>query len=184
MRGWAPIVLLLAACASSPPQHAIDDLIGQPGVVTLTNLHPDEARGRLFAANYQQIGLLPVCSAVSLLGRSSERLFFRVDATGKGYEYYHHDAAGEPLPDHLLRVFGSACPRAELDALSELDRRGIAIGKALVGMTKPGVLFAMGAPPRHVTPSLEANRWIYWTNRFNRVAVMFDENGLVALVED
>lgn len=173
--------LLLAACASAPP-HAFDDLIARSDVVTLTNLHPDEPRSRLFATNYLQDGLLPVCSAVTLLERDEKRLRFRVEATGRVYEYYFHKSAAEPFPDHLARVFGSPCPRAQLDALPELDRRGVAEGKALVGMTKAGVLFALGLPPRHVTPSLDANRWVYWTNRFNRIAVEFDEKGRVTAI--
>jgi hypothetical protein len=175
--------LLLAACASAPP-HAFDDAIGRSDVVTLTNLHPDERRARLFATNYQQDGLIPVCSQVTLLERDEERLRFRVEATARVYEYYFHKAAAEPFPDHLARVFGAPCPRAQLDALPELDRRGVTEGKALVGMTKAGVGFALGLPPRHATPSLDASRWTYWTNRFNRIAVVFDATGRVSSVEN
>ena len=46
-------------------------------------------------------------------------------------------------------------------------------------MTKAGVRFAMGFPPPHVTPSLDAKRWIYWTNRVNRIAVEFDAHDRV-----
>jgi len=175
--------LALLACASPPPPHAVDALIGSPGVVTLTNLHPDEPRSRLHAANFQQAGLIPVCSEVALLERNKERLVFSVNATGKRYEYYHHKAAGEPFPDHLLRYFGTACPRAQLAALDKLDQEGVKQGKALPGMTKQGVVFALGYPPPNVTPSLDADRWIYWTNRFNRRAVVF-ESGRVLVVED
>ena len=182
---FAPVVLLLVACAAAPPPHAFDALVGGAEVVTLTNLHPDEARARLFAVNYQQDGLIPVCSRVTLTERTSERLTFRVEATGKVYEYYHHEkAAAEPFPDHLARTFGSACPRAALDALSATDKRGVQLGKALPGMTKQGVVFALGHPPRHVTPSLDANRWVYWTNRMNRIAVVFDASGRVTLIEN
>lgn len=180
------LLLVLAACASPPPPaaHPIDALIGAPNVVTLTNLHPDEPRSRLFAVNYQQAGLIPVCTPVTLLERNAKRVLFRNDATGKTYEYYDHEAAGEPFGDHLARYFGTACPRAALDALSELDRRGVARGRAFVGMSRQAVVLAMGYPPRRATPSLDAERWVYWTNRFNRVAVEFDETGHVLAVEN
>jgi hypothetical protein len=42
----------------------------------------------------------------------------------------------------------------------------------------------MGYPPPHATPLLDGNRWIYWTNRFNRIAVLFDDRGLVLAVEN
>jgi hypothetical protein len=188
MRGKAWLIVaiagVLAACASPPPPQPFDALIGQPGVVTLTNLHPDEPRSRLFAVNYQQAGLIPVCTAVTLLERNAKRLVFRNDASGKTYEYYYHEAALEPFGDHLARYFGTSCPRAALDRLPTLDRQGVAHGKALVGMSRQGVIFAMGYPPPHATPSLDGNRWLYWTNRFNKVAVLFDDTGHVLAIEN
>ena len=185
MRAMAWIVLLLVACSSPPPPpHAFDALIGSAGVVTLTNLHPDDPRSRLFAVNYQQAGLIPVCSPVTLVERNAKRLVFRVDATGRTYEYYHHELIREPFGDHLARYFGTACPRKAIDALPELDRQGITHGKPFVGMSKQGVIFAMGYPPPHATVSLEANRWIYWTNRFNKLAVLFDDNARVIAIEN
>jgi hypothetical protein len=184
MRATLWIALLLVACAGAPPPAPFDDLVGRADVVTRTNLHPDEARARLFTTNYQQDGLIPVCASVTLLERNAELLRFRVEASGKTYEYYYHKAAGEPFPEHLARVFGTECPRAELDALPEIDQRGLSLGKPLVGMSKQGVLFALGYPPRHVTPSLDALRWIYWLNRFDRIAVIFDDGGHVVSVQN
>lgn len=185
MRGMVWIVLLLAACASPPePPQPFDALIGRMGVVTLTNLHADDPRSRLFAINYQQTGLIPVCSAVTLLERNAKRLVFRHDATGRTYEYYNHELIAEPFGEHLARYFGTECPRVALDALPELDRQGIAHGKAFVGMSKQGVIFAMGYPPTHATPSLEGNRWLYWTNRFDKLAVYFDDNARVLTIEN
>ena len=181
MRRLSALALLLFACASPPP-HPFDDLVGRADVVTLTNLHPDEPRSRLFTTNYQQDGLIPVCSQVAPLELNAKRLRFTNQATGKTYDYFYQKAVAEPFRDHLTRVFATECPRAELDALSEIDRRGVGLGEALAGMSKQGVLFALGYPPRHATPSLDANRWIYWTNRFNRVAVLFEETGHVLAV--
>jgi hypothetical protein len=174
------VVLLATACAGSGPPHAFDALVGSPGVVTLVNLHPDEGRSRLFAVNYQQDGLIPLCTPVVLLDRNRERLVFEVAETGRRYEYYHHKAAAEPLADHLMRYFGTTCP-AERATLTGIDREGVAQGKALVGMRKQAVVLAIGYPPPHVTPSLDANRWFYWKNRFNRMAVIFVDGRVTAL---
>ncbi len=174
--------LLSLGCAGSGPPHAFDALLGSPGVVTLVNLHPDERRSRLFAVNYLQDGLIPLCTPVALLDRDDERLVFEVQATGRRYEYYFHKAAAEPFPDHLAHYFGTACP-PERDALEGVDREGVEKGKALPGMSKPAVVLAIGYPPRHVTPSLEADRWVYWRNRFNRIAVIFSDGRVRALQE-
>jgi hypothetical protein len=168
--------------------------------VTLTNLHPDAERNWLSAGNYQRIGLIPVCSPVTLLELSSghlevgyqprnrpsrmpEHLRFREEATGKVYEYFSRSDTSEPFQDHLARYFGDECPEA-LQSLSEIDRRGVAVGNPLVGMSKQGVIFAMGYPPLEATPSLDSNRWIYWLRRFDREAVVFDDTGHVTLVDE
>jgi len=175
-------LLLALACAGSGPPPAFDALLGSPGVVTLVNLHPDEARGRLFAVNYQQRGLIPLCSPVVLLERNHERLVFDVTATGRRYEYYFHKAAAEPFPDHLARYFGTSCP-PERDALAGVDLEGVERGVARIGMTKEAVVLAIGYPPRHVTPSLDADRWVYWKNRFNRFVIHFSD-GRVRSIQD
>jgi hypothetical protein len=191
-------VLALTACAAAP--HPIDNLLGRSDVVALTNLHPDPERNWLSAANYQQFGLIPVCSQVSLLELSSghlevgyqprnrpsrdrERLHFREEATRKTHEYFNRSDTGEPFQDHLARYFGDACPAA-LQTLSEIDRRGVSLGKPLVGMSKQGVIFAMGYPPLEATPSLDSKRWIYWLSRFDVEAVEFDDTGHVTLVDE
>jgi len=176
------MVLVLAACAGKPPPHPFNNLIGRQGVVTLTNLHPDEASSQLYATNYQQIGLIPVCSHVTLLELTTKSLRFRDEATGRTYEYRNHAAAGEPFQDHLARYFGYECPAA-VASLSEIDKRGVTLGSAQVGMSKQGVIFAMGYPPPHVTPSLESNRWIYWLSRIQKEAVVFDDGGHVLGVD-
>jgi hypothetical protein len=176
------LALLCLACAGSGPPHAFDALVGSPGVVTLVNLHPDEGRARLFAVNYQQDGLIPLCSPVALIDLDDERLVFEVIATGRRYEYYDHKAAAEPFPDHLARYFGTACPPAR-DTLAGVDLEGVERGVALVGMSKPALVLAIGYPPPHVTPSLDADRWLYWKNRFNRIAISFSE-GQVRAIRD
>lgn len=179
----AMLVLLLAGCKSPPPPHAFDALVGRPDVVTLTNLHPDEAGSRLYATNYQQIGLIPVCSRVTLLERNAKRLRFRNEASGKTYDYFYHASAVESFPDHLTHYFGSECPRQALDALSDVDRQGVALGKPITGMTKRGIVFAMGYPPPHVNPSLDADRWIYWLGRFEQEVIVFDGSGRVMAID-
>ncbi len=183
---FAPLMLasMVLACSSSPAPpppwpSGIAALVGTEDVVTRVNLHPDEVRTRLYAVNYQQAGLIPLCTPVVLLELETDRMRFRVEETGRTYEYLNHKAAAERFRTNLARFFGTDCPRDELDQLGELDQRGIRQGKALPGMTRRGVFLAMGPPPRHVNPTLEADRWIYWRNRFNRIAVEFDVDGRV-----
>lgn len=111
-------------------------------------------------------------------------LRFRVLKTDRTYDYVHHKAAAEPFEDHLRRFFGRQCPAQEVERLSELDAKGVRQGEAFVGMSKRGVVLALGPPPRHVTPDLDSSRWVYWKNRFNRVLITFDAEGNVNEIRD
>lgn len=151
---------------------------------TLVNLHPDNQHNRLYAVNFQQAGLIPVCSEVEYLGLGRKYFKFRVLSTNREYAYVNHKAAAEPFADHLKRFFGPSCPAEEIGSLSEIDRQGIREGRAIRGMSRRGVILAMGHPPRHVNPDPDAAAFIYWKSRFNRVEVQFGPEGFVSGIKD
>ncbi len=74
--------------------------------------------------------------------------------------------------------------KIDLEALSEIDRQGIEEGQARIGMSKEGVRIALGYPARHETPTLQADTWTYWRDRWRRYNVIFDEDGLVKEIQD
>lgn len=160
------------------------DMTGQPGVYTLVNLHPDPIRQRLYATNFQQEGLIPLCTEVTLVKARKKVMAFKINSTGQTYHYYFHKSAAEPFAQHLTHFFGKTCNKSAVAKLSAVDRRGIEIGKALEGMSRQGVVYAIGIPPRHTTPTLESNSWKYWKNRFNTLTVEFDASGKVTKVID
>lgn len=160
-------------------------LVGAKGVYTRVNLHPDPGHSRLYAANFQQAGLIPVCSRVEWLELDGKTLRFRVLESGHEYEYRNHKAAGEPFAEHLLRFFGRSCPSAEIRKLGRLDQQGIREGRALVGMTRRGVEIALGPPPLQANPGPKtASSWLYWKSRFDRFRVSFGSNGRVTAIQD
>lgn len=179
------LISLAIACANRPDDTGgiARDLDSGRGF-TLVNLHPDNERSRLYAVNFQQSGLIPVCSEVEYLGLGSKSFKFRVVSTRREYEYFNHKAAAEPFPDHLRRFFGPSCPREQLATLSELDREGIREGRAINGMSRRGVILAMGPPPRHVNPDLNAPALMYWRNRFNRVEIRFGADDRVTEIRN
>ncbi|MEC9406728.1 MAG: hypothetical protein VX549_05580 [Pseudomonadota bacterium] len=177
-------LILLAGCASVELKEGERDMVG-PTLYTKTNLHPDEAARRLYAVNYQQAGLIPVCTAVTVKDVDGDAMVFTVNETNREYTYIYHKAAAEPFPDHIKRFFGFSCPEDEIGNLSAIDQKGIRSGKALKGMSKRGVIIAIGLPPRHVTPDPQRmDQWTYWSNRFNRFLVTFDETGHVTGIQD
>ena len=175
---WAPGD---SAQAHPPPSGTIAQWVGHE-LVTTKNLHPDEARGRLYAVNYQQSGLIPLCTKVRIESYSHKRMVFRVLETGRPYTYYAHKSMREPFDTHLRRYFGVECP--DVSGMSEIDQEGIRIGQVLVGMTREGVQLAIGLPPRHETPSLKSPQWKYWRSRADTFMVYFGADGKVSGLRD
>jgi len=162
----------------------IESLVNQPGVYTLTNLHPDENRAKLYSVNFQQAGLIPLCTEVEITKASHKQIKFRIKETGREYKYDHHKNAGEDLNTNAAKYFGKECNKNKVAKLSKIDQDGIKQGKALMGMSKQGVIYAIGYPPVGKTPTLDATTWKYWFNRFNTFDVIFDAKGKVTQVNN
>jgi len=165
-----------------PPEKGIDGLSGATRIVTLTNLHPDDGYERLYAANFQQPGLIPICSEVTLLMMFTDKMLFRVNATGKEYWYLEYDATQEPLSTNLSHYFGQDCPQGRLAALTPIEKEGVRLGIPKKGMSKDALVLAIGYPLRRDTPSLEDSTWRYWISRFSYFTVQFDPSGKVEQV--
>jgi hypothetical protein len=176
-------VAVMSGCASTP-KLLLDDgqtsLMQADKVFTQTNLHPDPVRKILYSINYQQAGFIPRCSEVELSAVSGKKLVFKKDGTT--YQYVFHRASGS-FEDNIKKYFSDSCDNSELAKLNAMDKKGIKAGKVFKGMSKEGVILAIGYPPVHVTPTLEGNSWQYWKNRFNTFKVEF-KNNLVEKIID
>ncbi len=158
-------------------------LVGAPEVYTLVNLHPDENNRRLYSVNYLQAGLVPLCTRVSIESVDSRRMIFRLADGGREYTYLFHGTLREPIPKHFDRFFGKTCDKKKIEGMRKVDKEGILQGRVFPGMTKEAVILAIGYPPEHATPSLEANAWRYWKSRFDTILVHFEE-GKVVRIQD
>ena len=61
-------------------------------------------------------------------------------------------------------------PERSSDRVEKLIEQGVVD----VGMTRDQVLMALGYPPAHRTPALDAPVWTYWQNRWATMQVYFD----------
>lgn len=151
----------------------------QGQVYSLTNLHSD-ARGRISSVNYTNGTRLPVCTPVQFGAINTRQARFTHSQTGQRFAYTMHRSARTPMEQQLARYFGTACPN--VTAMSAADQAGIAQGQVSPGMTKQGVIMALGYPPEHRTPSLQQDTWRYWGSR-NRTFEVHFVNGVVASVQ-
>ncbi|GAC17088.1 outer membrane protein assembly factor BamE domain-containing protein [Paraglaciecola arctica] len=152
-------------------------------MVALVNLHPDKKRKVLYALNYQLPSMIPMCATVKIEDISKKEIEFVYE--GMTYRYLwdkHTKNAGQSLEQNFKQYFGSNCNKAKVASLSPTDQNGIKSGQPKVGMTKEGILFTMGRPPIHATASLDGNTWMYWSNKWARKAIDFNEKGVVTQI--
>lgn len=177
------IIIFMSSYGFAAKKEALDangiDMMKAEKVYITTNLHPDEANSRLYAVNYQLPGLLPRCTEINVKKLSRKKFIFEVPSRGKTYTYINHKAAAEPFNEHLKLYFGTTCDSNKVKRMSKKDQEGIKAGRPLLGMTRDGILLAMGRPPKHVNPMLDVSEWVYWRNKWARTAITFNEKGIV-----
>lgn len=148
---------------------------------TLVNLHPDAGKSVLYSINYQLRGLIiPACSEITVTKVKKKKISF--EWRGRPFQFVwekHTRGAGVSLAASADDFFGAKCDSAKMDALGDIDKEGIKKGIAIKGMTRDGVLFAMGRPPHHVNPFLDTSSWTYWKNRFSKTIITFGDDGKV-----
>ncbi len=149
------------------------------------NLHADPSNNRLYSVNYQVPGnLLKWGTPVQILTASRKEIVFRNLDNNLKYHYYIHKRTLRvtSLHKHFNRVFTKNIQqlKAKVASLSSVDKQGIEEGRVLIGMSKQGVIIAIGYPPEFATPNpMHSNRWHYWYNRWSQFFVTFGKNGKV-----
>lgn len=157
---------------------------------TKFNIHGQSRDGhtaKASYANYTRPGgghvIVPAGTKILIIKKARKKFIFTYDHGAKEVVFeYHAGRMGMDLDTYLDKI--TSPKPVSLDGLSKLDRKGIKEGQALVGMSRDGVMTALGYPATHRTPSLDATTWIYWTNRFGTIAVDFDAAGKVKAVRD
>jgi hypothetical protein len=174
------IALILLACFASLVGAQENKIKAGDTLQLLSNLHPDNNKRLLYTLNYQQPGLMKVCEEIKVVKvkRKSMKFDYRGTRYEIAYEGYTKEA-GKSFQSALRTYFGEKCDRAKIETLSDIDKEGIESGIPKLGMSKDGILFAMGRPPIHATPWLKDDYWLYWRNRFGKQGIRFDAEGKV-----
>ena len=160
---------LAASCGGT--EYVIE---GNSQLVLLTNLRVDARGNATSIQSWRGTRVLPVCTPVNItLVRSGE---VRFQVGGQNHRYILHRSTSLPVEEHVNRYFGGAC--ANIAQMSPADQAGIQQGRPMPGMSREGVILAVGYPPEHRTPSLDAPMWTYW-GETGEVQVQFQGNVVV-----
>ena len=154
------------------------------------NIHTQVDRANVLKgsyANYTNPGgghlIIPAGTKINISKKSRRGFYFTHDISSQeAFVEFHEPRMGMSV-DAYIDLLTSASP-VNLAKFSATDQKGIKEGRAAVGMTREGVMTALGYPAAHRTPDLDASRWIYWQNRFRTLAVDFGADGKVSSITD
>lgn len=132
--------------------------------------------------NYRRGASIPVNTQVTLLNITSKTIEVEVpDMRQPLLIKSLKKHTGDDITQAFDKLF--SVKKLNLRKFNSLERKYIKQGVVKKGMRRGAVIAAIGYPPITETPSLNANRWVYWSGRFNRFNVHFN-NGKVSRVED
>lgn len=153
-------------------------------VQALVNVHADSRRNRIYTLNYQLPTLIPVCSEFTIDSINQKVITLTHKEIQYSYQWDKHTRkAGQSLAESFNLFFGDKCDSKKISKLSKIDKSGVEQGKPLMGMSKAGVIFAMGYPPIHANPTTESDYWLYWRSRWGKRSVEFSDKGKVIKIK-
>ena len=155
---------------------------GKIGSIYYSQVSLQYEKGRHLTTNYRKGNLLPINSQVILQDMGGKTIELEVlPAHTKLSIVNVQKHTGDTTAQIFAKLF--AKNKVDLSMFSNLEREKILAGQVAEGMRKKAVIAAIGYPPITETPSLLANKWTYWSSRFNRFNVYF-ENDRVKRIQD
>ena len=155
---------------------------------TKYNIHTQGKDATNFKASYANFTdpgaghvIIPAGTKIQMVKQGWRGFVFTYDNGSKKVTFEFHKKRMGMSMDEYIELITSSEP-VSYPGLSKQDKKGIAAGNAYKGMTRKGVMIALGYPAAHKTPSLDSSTWIYWGNRFRTVGVDFNDQGKVSNV--
>lgn len=172
-------------CVSTPVKTVSHDLSYNVGdtVQAMVNIHVEPKTNRIYSTNYQSNLLIPVCTQFTIDSISTTQI--KLSSKKIKYSYLLDEKtrqAKQSLRQKFEMSFATQCNSRKLVLLNDIDKEGIKKGKPLIGMSKEGVIFAMGYPPEHAT-MYDTNFWLYWRSGTAQSALAFTKEGKVYNIE-
>lgn len=153
-----------------------------PAQVYYTQFSLFQEKNKYRTTNYRKGILVPINTAVTLVEMTAKVAVLRLVEGGQTLTI-------ENVPKHTIDDMQTAFEKiakpsqVSLRRFSAAQRDAILSGRAIKGMNREAVIAAIGYPPQHQTPSLQADDWLYWGNRFNRFIVHFKKGRVDKIVE-
>jgi hypothetical protein len=169
--------VLLAGCESMPGQSTNTAAAAptQLSGYTCCNLHYEN--DWISDANWSAMPMIPAGASIKVIDYGRYRINVEID--GRKMRLGQDYGRQQPLEGWARRVVVQDDPRRKIAAWPAPVRDAVRAGKVAIGMSKEQVLAALGYPPMHQTPSLDAPQWKYWHTGFGSYLVVWDAAGRV-----
>ncbi|MBC8453745.1 hypothetical protein H8D64_01675 [PVC group bacterium] len=132
-----------------------------------------------YVGNFPGHLFLPVNTKVHI-GRWENGFSVRVLESNQLIHFeFHAQRMGMGVKAYQKLLFSTE--EVSYDDMSDLDKSGITNAEVEEGMTKDAVKAAWGYPAKHRTPTLAVDRWVYWSNRFKTITVLFEEDKVISV---
>lgn len=136
-----------------------------------------EEKGKHNTTNYWRGNLVPINSRVKLLSMGRKKMAIELE-NGSRVTFIN---VSKYTKRRMIEIASELLSPVQipLDGLKSSIREGILSGDMRLGMNKEQVIMARGHPPRHKTPSIDNDIWTYWSSKFVKRTVVFD-NGVLS----
>ncbi len=178
--------LVMAALLTTGTSYALTDatlpLDIKPGATYYTQVTMQYEKGRHLTTNYRRGTFLPVNSQVRLEEITDDDIMVEILPDLRKLRI---ENMAKHTGDNTVRAFMKLFNknRVNLSRFSRLEQENIQAGRVAKGMGKQAVITAIGYPPITQTSSTLMNRWTYWSSRFNRFVVEFQNDRVWAIQE-
>jgi len=157
--------------AQSFPRIAPPKIQPEVGKEYFTRYTFHEEKNEHVTTNYARGAVVPINTPVTLVSMAGTQIVLRTD-TGQQLKIKNEDKYTKKSITEIASLMLSA-EKTPLEKLPDEVASAVRSGEMRKGMTKELVLMARGYPPAHETPSLDGDRWVYWSSRFVKQTIVF-----------
>ena len=148
----------------------------EEGGIYYTRCNFYHEKGRHLTTNYSRGAMVPINTEVKVLSKGGKNLL--LETGGQVVKIENVEDFSHRSIDQIASRMLSPTP-IPLDRLGQTTAGFITSGQLRLGMTKEQVLMTRGYPPGHETHDVTSDRWIYWTSRFVKQTLLFQNGRLI-----
>ena len=131
-----------------------------------------EEKNEYNTTNYARGNIVPINTPVKLISMSGSKMTLRRLDNNQEIKVENADKfTKKSIPEIASLLL--AAEKTPIEKLPEEVAAAVRNGDLRKGMTREVVLLTRGYPPAHETPSVEGDRWVYWSSRFVKQTIVF-----------